>query len=616
MDTMFKIFCEALKKLFLVYNKFEVGEMMQFFNIKLFNSTNIKNTFKRFPLTIIAAALTSIFFIISTYYIGKGKEDFYLKFGFLCLFAIFLFSFVNLFNEGLTNYYNLNNLKKNHFFMIISYALCSPILYGVYEIINSKSGVLFTADSKFMYVTFLLTFVAGTSFIAKSYYHKNYVAYFMKIMKSFIVSNIYSVIVFAGISVIIFALDKLFKISFDSTIYARAAILIFVLFNVITFLSEFPRLKDSYTDYKYPLPFRILLIYILLPITIIYTAILIVYFAKILIFWEIPQGIIVNLVLWFLIFSVFYLFFISRIETSKFLNKFKKIFPFFVFPLLAMMFFALVLRINEYGITENRYLVFAGGIWIFLSTIYYIFYRDNSNITIPILLTIILLFTSIGPISATKITEKSQNRLFVSVLEKNNMISENKIIPNPDISSEDKKIITGILRFMDSGNRIDKLSYLPENFKYSADSVTQTFGFDTLGMYSDVYLGYMLNEDYNPDKPSQLSPIDIEGYSSMVVVDISSEDSRYSDYKFVREETKIDIYEAYSDNQDKFRKIYSLDLRDLKDRLKALRKDDYKIKPDDLSIVFSGHKIIFTNIYFPNDDNFNDVYLSFYLLRS
>lgn len=589
---------------------------MQFFGIKLFNFTNLKNTFKRFPLTIIATFLTSIFFIISTYNIGKNKEDFYLKFAYLCLFAIFLFAFVNLFNEGLTNYYNLNNLKKNHFFMIISYALCPPILYGVYEIINDEAGVLYTADSRFMYVTFLLTFVAGTSFIGKSFYHKNYVAYFMKLMTSFVVSNIYSVIVFAGISAIIFALDKLFKINFDSTIYIRAAILVFILFNVIIFLSEFPKLKDSYIDYKYPLPFRILLMYILLPLTIIYTVILIVYFAKILIFWEIPQGIIVNLVIWFLIFSIFYLFFISRIETRGFLSKFRKIFPFFIFPLLGMMLFALMLRINAYGVTENRYLVFAAGIWIFLCTVYFILYKDNSNITIPILLTIILLLTSIGPISATKITEKSQNNIFKDVLQRNNMISENKIIPNPDISSEDKRLITGILRFMDSGNRIDKLSYLPDNFKYSNDSVTQTFGFDASGIYSDVYLGYMLNEDYNPDKPSELEPIDIEGYSSMVVVDISSEDSIYSDYKFVRRETEVDIYEKFADNTDDFRKIYTLDLIDLKDKLKALKTNDYKIKSDDLSIVFSDHKIIFTNIYFPNDDNFNDVYISFYLLRS
>ncbi|MGI5949390.1 MAG: DUF4153 domain-containing protein [Peptoniphilus sp.] len=567
-------------------------------------------------MVIISAALTSFFFIMSTYNMGKSTEDFYLKFAFLSLFAIFLFAFVNLFNEGLLNYFNLNNLERNHFFAIISYALCPPILYGIYELINDDLGVLYTVDAKFIFITFLFTLVVGTSFIAKAYYHKDYVAYFMKIMTSFVVSNIYSVIVFAGLSAIVFALDKLFKIKFDSNIYVRCAILVFILFNVITFLSDFPKTKTSYTDYKYPLPFRILLIYILLPLVIIYTAILIVYFAKSLILWEIPQGIIVNLVIWFSIFCVFYLFFISRIETNNFLNKFKKVFPFFIFPLLAMMYFALIIRINEYGMTENRYLVFAFGIWIFLSMIYFILYRDNSNITIPILLCIILLCTSIGPISATRLTEKSQKNRFVDVLKRNNMISGDKIIPNPDISSDDKKLITGILQFMDSGNRLNKLGYLPDNFKYSDESVTQVFGFDTTGLYSDVYLGYMLNEDYNPKNPAELEPLDIEGYKSMVVVDISSDDTIYSDYKFVRKETKIDIYETYPDNSDKFKKIYTIDLRELKDKLKALRKNENNIKPDDLSIVFAEHKIIFTNLYFPNDDNFNDVYISFYLMRS
>lgn len=588
---------------------------MQIFNVKLFNFTNLKNTFKRFPLVILSAALTSFFYIMSTFDLGKTGENFYLKLAFLSLFAIFLFAFMNLFNEGLTNYFDLNNVKKNKFFTIISYALCPPILYGIYEVINDDVEVLSTIDSQFMYFTFLFTFVVGTAFIAKFYFHRDYVAYFTKLMTSFVVSNIYSVIVFIGISAIIFALDKLFKISFNSIIYFRTAILVFVLFNVVTFLSDFPKTKDSYIDYKYATPFRILLIYIMLPIIIIYTAILIVYFLKILIFWVIPQGIIVHLVLWFSIFCVFYMFFISRIDTNTFVNKFKKIFPFFIFPLLAMMFFALFIRINEYGLTENRYLVMAAGIWIFLSMIYYLLYKDNSNITIPILLSIILLLTSIGPISATRLTIKSQRARFISVLKRNDMISDNRIIPNPDVNSVDKKRIMGILNFMSNGNRLDKLPYLPENFVNADDNIKQVFGFDGTGIYTDVYLGYMLNEGYNPKEPSELAPIDIEGFKSLVVVDISSEGTIYSDYKFIHKNSEIDIYE-FSSEEDEFKKIHTIDLRELKDKLRTLRKTEEAIKPEDLEIEFPGHKIIFTNLYFPTEDEFDNVYLNFYLLRS
>jgi len=97
--------------------------------------------------------------------------------------------------------------------------------------------------------------------------------------------------------------------------------------------------RDSFTDYKYPKPFRILLVYIFTPLVIIYALILLAYFIKILVLWQIPNNLIVNLVIWFASFSVVYLFFLSRVDSIGFINKFKIIFPISLFPLLGMMFF-------------------------------------------------------------------------------------------------------------------------------------------------------------------------------------------------------------------------------------------------------------------------------------
>ena len=162
------------------------------------------------------------------------------------------------------------------------------------------------------------------------------------------------------------------------------------------------------------------------------------HFIKILLLWQIPNNLIVNLVIWFASFAVIYLFFISRIDSIDFINKFKIIFPFTLFPLLAMMFFAIYLRIREYGITENRYLVVAGGVWILLSLIYYIFYRDNSNITVPIFLSVIILISGIGPASATSLSVRSQNSRFEKLLKENKMLAGEEIKPNLNIDSDAK----------------------------------------------------------------------------------------------------------------------------------------------------------------------------------
>ena len=89
---------------------------MKKLNIKILNFKSIKDTFKRFPFTIISAILASIFLILATY--DQYAEDFNNKmitYGLVFVFAIFLYAFIRLFNEGLRNFYALKNLKNNNF---------------------------------------------------------------------------------------------------------------------------------------------------------------------------------------------------------------------------------------------------------------------------------------------------------------------------------------------------------------------------------------------------------------------------------------------------------------------------------------------------------------------
>ena len=88
---------------------------MKKLNIKILDFKSIKDTFKRFPFTIISATLASIFLILATY--DQNAEDFNNKmitYGLVFIFAIFLYAFIRLFNEGLRNFYDLKNLKNNN----------------------------------------------------------------------------------------------------------------------------------------------------------------------------------------------------------------------------------------------------------------------------------------------------------------------------------------------------------------------------------------------------------------------------------------------------------------------------------------------------------------------
>lgn len=583
---------------------------MKKLNLKILNFKSIKDTFKRFPFTIISATLASIFLIIATY--DQYAEDFnnkMISYGLVFVFAIFLYAFIKLFNEGLRNYYDLKNLKNNNLLKVISYVITLPMLYGIYELVYDEAGALSNYNDNFVFFTLIAFLVVGTSFVAKFNYHQDYVAYVAKIFRAFIISNIYSFIVFIGISSIVFALNSLFKFDFGSLVYLRIGIFSFILFNVITFFQDFPKVRDSFTDYKYPKPFRILLVYIITPLVIIYTLILLAYFIKILVLWQIPNNLIVNLVIWFATFSVVYLFFLSRVDSIGFINKLKIIFPISLFPLLGMMFFAIYLRIREYGLTENRYIVIAGGLWVFLSLIYYIFYRENSNITVPIFLAAIIFITGVGPASATKLSVRSQNARFEKLLKENNMIAGEGIRSDVNIDSSVKNQIIDIVSYMDKRDRVGEMKYLPKDFKLSEETFTKVFGFSNR-VENQSYRGYSYTDGI-VDEGELGFNLDIEGYKNIIFVYSLDKEAKSGDYKFEKNNKEINIYKKINGD---YRLKKSIDLVALRDKLKTLEKTKDQIKLEDLAIEDDNYKIYFTNIFFGDEDKMENAYIEFYLL--
>lgn len=579
-------------------------------NLKILNFKSVKDTFKRFPFTIISATLASIFLVLATHDLySEAFNNRLFSYGLVFVFAIFLYAFIKLFNEGLRNFYDLKNLKNNNLLKIISYVITLPMLYGIYELVFDEKGPLNNYNDRFVYFTLIAALVVASSFIAKFSYHEDYVAYVAKILKAFIISNIYSFIVFVGMSSIVFAMNSLFNFNFGSIVYLRLGIISFILFNVITFFQDFPKVRDSFTDYKYPKAFKILLVYIITPLVIIYTLILLIYFIKILVLWQIPNNLIVNLVIWFSSFAVIYLFFLSRVDSIAFINKFKVIFPISLFPLLAMMFFAIYLRISEYGLTENRYIVIASGLWVFLSLIYYIFYRNNSNITIPIFLAIIILITGIGPASAIRLSTRSQNARFERLLKENNMIAGQYINSDVNVDSSVKNQIIDIVSYMDKRNRIEELKYLPKDFKLSEENFTRVFGFSNK-IEDKTYLGYSYTDNLNKEGELGFN-MDIEGYKNIIFVYSLDNVSTSGNYKFERDKKEINIYKKIN---EEYRLQKTIDLIGLRDKLKTLKKTKNEINLEDLAMEDSNMKIYFTNLYFGNDENIENAYVEFYLL--
>lgn len=567
---------------------------------------NVTSSIKRFPVTMISSLLASFSMAKALNFrsIDEGHVI-YSRYGALFIAGIFIYTVIALGLEALIGQVENKEAKRAYYLStFVAYALSLPLMYGLYEVIYSKDLGFFAYENKYIYFGMLGVFIVMASYIAKLSYHKDYVSYVSKIIDSFIIANIYSTVVFIGISAIIFALKSLFNIYFTDNIYMKIFYFIFLCFNVAIFLSNFPKTRESFNDSQFSKATRVLMLYIILPLILIYSAILLIYFLKILIIWQLPKGTIVNLVLWFSIFTVFYQFFAQKLEGKAILN-FRRYYPYVLMPLLAMMFLAIIIRIREYGLTENRYFVIAGGTWVLISQIYYLTYRKNSNIFIPIILSGVILISCLGPISSYRLSFKNQANRLEKVLTKNGMLESGKIISKDDLSKEDRETIISTISYLRNNHRDKSLDYFSEGSLKDLEQMESSLGFELDNNYETKYNFYYLDEN---------TLLDIEGYEKMTVIDSSAKESQISNYKIKFNSKTIEIFATEGEEKTLLQEI---DLKALGDKLETLQKSNGTINPDDLSITgdFKGskYKIIFRNIdmYYMEQ---SDIFINFYFL--
>jgi hypothetical protein len=104
-----------------------------------------------------------------------------------------------------------------------------------------------------------------------------------------------------------------------------------------------------------------------------------------------------------------------------------------------MLGYAIYLRIDQYGLTMNRYFVVIFGIWLALISLYYIVSKRKSLTVIAATLTAISLIISVGPWSVYQLPLSHQYDRLVKNLEKAGMMQDGVITKKPaelDVSLE------------------------------------------------------------------------------------------------------------------------------------------------------------------------------------
>jgi hypothetical protein len=241
----------------------------------------------------------------------------------------------------------------------------------------------------------------------------------------------FSGILFVGLALALLSMKLLFDIDFNEKLYAEIFVVIAGLFNTWYFVSGIPDDFEKLDEQlEFPKGLKIFAQYILLPLLILYFVILYFYGGKILLLWDWPKGIVSYLiicvsVLGILTFLLLYPF--SNENEDSWIKKMSKSFYGILLPLLALLFIAILMRMDDYGITVNRYIVLFLGIWLTTVCVFMLIGKSTIKF-IPTSLAIMLVLVSFGPWGIFSVSERAQVSRLKHILEKAKIIKQDKIV--------------------------------------------------------------------------------------------------------------------------------------------------------------------------------------------
>lgn len=256
-----------------------------------------------------------------------------------------------------------------------------------------------------------------------------------------------------------------------------------------------------------------LISYVIIPITAVFTIILLLYIIMNITgdFWT--DNLLEPLLVTYSI-TVIIVYLLASTLQNAFAVYFRKIFPKVLVPVVLFQTIAFVLRIGELGVTYGRYYVILFGVFATVAGILFCILPVRRNGMIAPILICLSIISIVPPVDAFTLSKTNQIVRLKKVLNNNDMLIGDTIVPNADISEEDKQAIITALNYLDRMNDTEDITWLASYGKSS--NFEETFGFAQYGEKDANYESYYIMRDMK-------DPVSIEGYDFMARMNIYSE---------------------------------------------------------------------------------------------
>ncbi len=283
--------------------------------------------------------------------------------------------------------------------------------------------------------------------------HNGFWQYNRALFLRFLTALLYSAVVYLGLALALLALDRLLGLPIPEHSYLWLLIVTLFVFNTWVFVGGVPRDiagLESVTDY--PRALKVFAQYILIPLVAIYLAILTIYLFKVIatavwpsgwIGWMVSSVAVVGILAMLLVWPV-----ANRTE-NRWVATYTRWFFIFMMPAIVMLLLAVYKRIDQYGVTENRYFLAVLSLWLAAVAVYFIVSQKRRIKVIPMTLCAVAFATSFGPWGAYTVSRKSQTARLERLMEANGILVDGAIAKaTAEVPVEDRREISAISLYL------------------------------------------------------------------------------------------------------------------------------------------------------------------------
>ncbi|MEC5394290.1 DUF4153 domain-containing protein [Bergeyella sp. RCAD1439] len=326
--------------------------------------------------------------------------------------------------------------------------------------------------------------------------------YNISLFLRFISALVFTGILTVGVLFALLTIDQLFNARLENSIFIRTFCTFSILGSCYAFLLLCGQgLSDLKKKTSYPQYLKFFTQFVLIPLLLVYGAILYFYAAKILFAWRLPKGWVSVLILTYGtlgIFAQLLIYPLTKTQTTAWVKLFNRVFYFSLIPLLILLFIAISTRLYAYGYTEMRYFTLVLAIWLAFITGYHLLSSNPSIKLIPITLLAGGLFAVSFPyLNAFSVTKRSQKEAFQRFLSEERLVKNGKLIPHKTIDYETSSALAEkIVFFRDRSFHEPLLEILPNSQAQKYNQIKNDPYFSSYAFVEEFFM----NEESTPSK--------------------------------------------------------------------------------------------------------------------